>query len=851
MGEIWTTEPDEAETDFELIDTEPTMGEPDTTNSSDSSRSFVLVRYICGFIMHLRKEYYLSDILSQQLLLFFRILFGILGSLCKCIANLLPSSFYKMNQSPHYRFKRYVVCKKCHHIYFFDDCVHVEGGRKISKPCPFIAFPHHPHRRRRLPCSALLLKHVEVASGKTMLYPFMSYCYLSLEVQLQAFLLRPNFYSQCEQWRSKTGTDLSDVMDGRIWKEFQTHASGPFLSQPWNLALMMNVDWFQPFKHVQYSVGVIYLTIMNLPRHLRFKRENMITVGIIPGPHEPSENINSFLEPLVNELTLLWQGKELPIHGTSIKQKVRCALLCVSCDLPAGRKVCGFKSYNSRHGCSKCLKSFPGTVGCMDYSGFDRVQWIPRTYESHQLSASKILSCTTKADILRAEGEYGYRYTLLLKLPYFHPSRMLVIDPMHNIFLGSGKYILKHIWLQRNLIEQSQYNMIQNRMDRMKVPSDMGRIPYKITSGFSSFTADQFKNWILYFSVLALRDVLAEEHLQCWQHFVLACRKLCRRRVTLLDIQIGDALLMQFCTRYERIYGKDVVTPNMHLHAHLRDCLLDYGPFYGFWCFSYERFNGILGQMPNNNRSIELQLMKRFAGDMEQFCATLPQEYTTQFASVFTRRQVVGSVSETLQESVHCATVTLPDLQCNWGMAQLKNIQLPTCFSRGVLSNSETDGLKIFFARLYSVSLADVNVNSVTYKFKEITFNGKIIGSKGSRSSNSSVVMASWFPNLLCVDDISNQDTRPARINYFMKHVVLIRNTPITHVMFSVSWFKSRQERFHYGKPISIWECDIFEDDPCTSFLPIQLIVGRTVSLVDKLNFGACESVLLVCPCID
>ncbi len=138
------------------------------------------------------------------------------------------------------------------------------------------------------------------------------------------------------------------------------------LSQPWNLALMMNVDWFQPFKHVQYSVGVIYLTIMNLPRHLRFKCENMITVGIIPGPHEPSENINSFLEPLVNELTM-WQGKELPIHGTK-KFVVHCFVCHVICQLD--EKVCGFKSYNSRHGCSKCLKSFPGTVGCMDYSGF-------------------------------------------------------------------------------------------------------------------------------------------------------------------------------------------------------------------------------------------------------------------------------------------------------------------------------------------------------------------------------------------------------------------------------------------------------------------------------------------------
>ena len=103
----------------------------------------------------------------------------------------------------------------------------------------------------------------------------------------------------------------------------------------------MNIDWFQPFKHIQYSVGVIYLTLMNLPRHLRYKCENIIIVGIIPGPHEPSFNINSFMEPLVNELLELLSGNELSIHGCTSKQRVRCALLCVSCDLPAGRKVCG------------------------------------------------------------------------------------------------------------------------------------------------------------------------------------------------------------------------------------------------------------------------------------------------------------------------------------------------------------------------------------------------------------------------------------------------------------------------------------------------------------------------------
>lgn len=51
-----------------------------------------------------------------------------------------------------------------------------------------------------------------------------------------------------------------------------------------NLLLMMNVDWFRPFKHSPYSAGMIYLVVQNLPRSLRFKVENVIIVGAIPGP---------------------------------------------------------------------------------------------------------------------------------------------------------------------------------------------------------------------------------------------------------------------------------------------------------------------------------------------------------------------------------------------------------------------------------------------------------------------------------------------------------------------------------------------------------------------------------------
>ena len=56
----------------------------------------------------------------------------------------------------------------------------------------------------------------------------------------------------------------------------------------------------QPFEHTTYSVGVIYLVLMNLPRHEHFKTENVILAGIIPGPSEPPRNINTYLSPMAS-----------------------------------------------------------------------------------------------------------------------------------------------------------------------------------------------------------------------------------------------------------------------------------------------------------------------------------------------------------------------------------------------------------------------------------------------------------------------------------------------------------------------------------------------------------------------
>lgn len=88
----------------------------------------------------------------------------------------------------------------------------------------------------------------------------------------------------------------------------------------------------------------------------------MILVGIIPGPKEPSLHVNTFLRPLVDELLILWDGEEMSLHS-GLKQQIRAVLLCVACDIPAGKKVCGFCAFGSDYGCSRCFHKFPGSFG--------------------------------------------------------------------------------------------------------------------------------------------------------------------------------------------------------------------------------------------------------------------------------------------------------------------------------------------------------------------------------------------------------------------------------------------------------------------------------------------------------
>ena len=820
-----------------------------------SQRAEVLAKWLTLYLLQLQTRYGLSDKAISSLFSFlttFLCILGTFNALCNEIAKAFPRSLYlaRSTLTERVKFCRYVVCRKCHKQYFVRDCIDGSGTRQKSKVCSFVRFPSHKQLRMRQQCNTPLLKSVECVSGRQILYPFLTYCNLSLTVSLQGLFKQAGFASLCEQWRHRTTSieQYNDLYDGKVWKEFQVYNGKNFLRDPFNLAIMMNMDFFQPYKHVNYSVGAIYCTIMNLPRSVRYKQENVLLLGLIPGPHEPENDINSYMEPIVTELLELWPGVEFTFAGGD-KHKVRCALLCVACDIPGGRKTCGFLSHSANYGCSKCLKLFPGGVGSKDYSGFDRENWRLRTMVHHRRTALDLEKCNNKTELRQKESSTGCRYSVLLKLPYFDPPRFLIVDPMHNLYLGSAKHYLKRIWLDKNIVSDKDFEIIQQRADSIVTPAGIGRVPHKIRSGFASFTADQWKNWVNYYSLLAMGDIFLQGNdLECWRHFVLASRILCSHQLSSTELQLGDILLLSFCKRTEFLYGKEVITPNMHMHAHLRTCIEDYGPMHGFWLYAFERYNGVLGSIPNNNRTIEVQLMNRFTSDNNMLCTSLPCEFRDCFEQHFTQRKLVGSVAETVNPQ------TL-QLSSEWTLGS--NVVLPPNRSRCMLDDIQLSHLPKLLCKLYSVSSSSIDIPSFCWKYRTIELNGKQLGSYRSRSVASSCVLVLWKRDVLGAPIASGitlpvDPLRAARINFFLLHKASINGTPHEHLLASLSWFLYHPKFDSKGKPITVWCHDLFEPTGLHSLIPVNFIKNRAVSLVcSRSGLVPGESVLLVCPCID
>ena len=396
--------------------------------------------------------------------------------------------------------------------------------------------------------------------------------------------------------------------------------------------------------------------------------------------------------------------------------------------------------------------------------------------------------------------------------------------------------------------------MMQEKVDRCESPSSMGRIPHKIASSFSSFTADQWKTWTMVFSMYALHGVLEQEHLECWYLFVQACNILVSPMLNINDAMEGHKLLLQFCKQFQQLYGRDKVTPNMHMHMHILNCILDYGPVYAFWLFSFERYNGILGSYRTNNRSIEVQLMRHFVQEMEISKLHIRDENYTAHSIVQELDQtaaVVGTLNDMLAQNStsHLEIQTasrLPACKVNrmiWHC--LEPFDLVGVSNEIFLDESSIAYLIESYKVLYNQAANYQQISFYAKKHSKMKFGNNVYGSQQSQSKRSSFILAAWCGRDGKVD-INTVDLRPGRVLYYIKHCLTIGQNVVPHVFAFVQWYQhhSLQQNVVTTR-METWCANLFEPFGPASFLPVQRIQSQFVAAFNSMND---EDTLYVCP---
>ncbi|GBC16225.2 hypothetical protein GLOIN_2v1848891 [Rhizophagus irregularis DAOM 181602=DAOM 197198] len=813
---------------------------------SDSINTEIII-----WLFKFQQRFRLPDIALESLIKFFHI---ILMRFDKLQFENFPTSLYmaKIWLNIFQPKMQLAACTDCHKLHNVKDIIaYKEEGKVAIMNCPYKEYPNNPISSRNHQCNnplSILKKNKDA----TIVVPRMFYPKPNIRQQLSILYQRPDFENMLKLSGTQRNENniYSDIYDGKVWKNFPFDGSTFFTTETatTHLGLLLNLDWFQPFSYTQHSTGAIYASICNLPRSERNKPENIIYLGFLPGPKEAGlERINHYLAPIVDELLELWKGWKVPkTHQFSNGLEIKVALIVGSSDTPATRKLFGHGSAVMK--CYRCDKrtTYSEEFRKTHYGGMqDYNEWVtkPADLLLHRQYAHEWLQCNSKSSREAHFKVHGIRWTEVLRLPYMDPIRFAVVDPMHCLFLGVAKWIIKSIFVNQKKLTMEQLRVAQNRMDNIDLPSDIGRIPPKIAignDGFSNLTADQWKTFIMIYSTSILWDMLDDNDRKILGHFVRACNLLVARFITDDDLKEAQERLKDMAYLIEYTYGPEFITSNIHLALHIPDCCRDYGPIYSFWLFPFERLNGYIGSYPNSNRQIEPELMKivlkNTLVDYHLSCKWT-SGLLDESLHLLVPKKAVGSLAITAEreELQHFLFMRHNTSMVSkiYGTEPLPGQMLNPSYINVVMPLELRGFLCEWYAILYEkekedvLGFMDLHMN----QHARLQIGAEIFGSMISgRHEKNANIFAKWKA---ANDD--SVDTYPGEVQYYFEHALRFPEGTKTHLLAYVKWYKpapSFSIRFKHSfmepeiSNTELWKAEYFQEG-CDSLLAVHRILCR------------------------
>ncbi|OAD72122.1 hypothetical protein PHYBLDRAFT_170017 [Phycomyces blakesleeanus NRRL 1555(-)] len=419
-------------------------------------------------------------------------------------------------------------------------------------------------------------------------------------------------------------------------------------------------------------------------------------------------------------------------------------------------------------------------------------------------------------------------------------NKCTVIDPMHNLYLGTAKRIMEK-WRSSGLITDAHSAEMQLDADKLVLPEDYTPLGTKIERGFPFMKADEWKSWCLVYSPVLLRGRLPEAHPGNWTTFVNAYQYLSMPSISMAHLDEAHQSLEAFCRECEKLYKAPFLSPNMHLHLHLRETVLNFGPVYGYWLSSFERCNGILKNYATNRKDgfegtyMKKYLEEAFQGDLIR--QTLPIIRPEHSAIIL---ELTASTANSIATSTSTATSIQFDInafldspEINFdivkGNEPLPPSALPLALKGEIsMDESEYGHLLEYYRETYDdqtlvhyrqAGHSDNFVNNRIQKFESIDLLGQIYKSKTKNQRGS--FMQALF------ETSDGRSTKPyaGQIQYLFVNTAVnsFAGHASQHVFAYIRWYKEVLLQPRAGEGVEVNEVG-FEDDSMNSILPVHRI---------------------------
>lgn len=381
---------------------------------------------------------------------------------------------------------------------------------------------------------------------------------LPLLQQLQTLFKRAGFYEDLQYRfqpdRKLNSENIEDIYDGRIYQE-----QAEFFSSPNNISFTWYSDGIKIFKSSSFSIWPLCLVINELAYKKRILPHNILLVGLWFGKSKPNPNV--FLRPFRKNLNSFEKdGHKFKLQdGTEVLVKGK--VICGTCDLPAKAKFLKFKQYNGEFGCSRCLQS-----GGRAAAGNTTVQVYPyvpnvreRSHDETQDFAREALAARATDRKASVNGVKGP--TLLSKIV---PDiiRCTAIDIMHGVFLGVCKMLLD-LWFNSKYSRMPWSlhhleHVVDEKIKKLKPPSNVQRAPRSLKD-LKFWKAAEYKLFMLYYSVIVLKDVMEDVYLKHHCLLVSAICLLSQDSISLGQINAAGNLLRSYVADFARLYASSSI----------------------------------------------------------------------------------------------------------------------------------------------------------------------------------------------------------------------------------------------------------------------------------------------------